>query len=355
LQPWLIGLLLTSAAVLPLCVLAVRQAPGRVLPVVAVVSLGALSLLPGGFHVETGMPSLDRFVAQPRLRVDLEMHSPAVDAVHQVVTEPSRAVGVGHVLFSGSQALFDLEGIVGPDALYVNAYEELVGAARIERPGPGVGGWWMLINAPDVARLAPLLDLLNVGFVFAPLGGEPAGLVEMPLQPTDRVKVFRRPTAWPRAFFVDGVTTYREPQEMLEQIARHRAPLAAVQFTDGRAMEVTRGMRAPSGQFMPARGYKLTSNTTSFLVSASRPGVAVLTETFIADDFRATLNGQRVPYFRVNHAFKGVAVPSAGEWTVTFEYRPHHWNMSLAIAGAGVLLVAALGVLGRKTSTGTVA
>jgi hypothetical protein len=40
---------------------------------------------------------------------------------------------------------------------------------------------------------------------------------------------------------------------------------------------------------------------------------------------------------------------------VTFEYRPHHWNMSLAIAGAGVLLVAALGVLGRKTSTGTVA
>jgi hypothetical protein len=78
-------------------------------------------------------------------------------------------------------------------------------------------------------------------------------------------------------------------------------------------------MRAPSGHFIPARDYKLTTNSTRFFVRASGPGVAVLTETFIADDFRATLSGQRVPYFRVNHAFKGVAIPSAGEWTVTFE------------------------------------
>jgi hypothetical protein len=71
----------------------------------------------------------------------------------------------------------------------------------------------MLVAAPDVARLAPFLDLLNVGFVLAPFGSEPTGLAEMPLQPSDRVKVFRRPTAWPRAFFVDGFTTYREPSE----------------------------------------------------------------------------------------------------------------------------------------------
>ena len=351
-EPWLVALLLISAAGLPLAVLAVRQSRGRVLPVVAAVSLGALTLVPGGFHIETGMPALDRLVGQPRLRVDLEMTSPAVDAVHHVTTEPWRTIGIGNVLFSGSQALFGLEGIGGPDALFVNEYEELVNAARIERPWPGgrFGGWWMQVNSPDVARLAPLLDLLNVGFVLAPLNQNPTGLIELPFQPSDRVKVFRRPTAWPRAFFTDAVDTYREPRELLEDVAKHRTPLAAVQLTDGTAIEATRDLRAASHQFVAAIRYKLTTNTTSFSVRASGPGVAVLTETFIPDDFRATLNGQPVPYFRVNHAFKGIAIPSAGEWNVTFEYRPHHWTLSLAIAAAGVLLIGTLSAFGWKDS-----
>ena len=97
-----------------------------------------------------------------------------------------------------------------------------------------------------------------------------------------------------------------------------------------------------------AQSYQLTVNTTSFVVRASAPGVAVISETYLADDFRATLNGRRVPYFRVNHAFKGVAIPSAGEWAVVFEYRPHHWDLSLAIAGVGIVLLASLGVAAKQ-------
>ena len=37
-----------------------------------------------------------------------------------------------------------------------------------------------------------------------------------------------------------------------------------------------------------------------------------------------------------------------------FEYRPRHWDLSLAIAGAGLLLLAGLGVLSRDTSPTTV-
>jgi hypothetical protein len=94
----------------------------------------------------------------------------------------------------------------------------------------------------------------------------------------------------------------------------------------------------------------LTGNATSFVVRSAGPGVAVLTETFLPDDFRVTLNGRRVPYFRVNHAFKAVAIPSAGDWVVKFEYRPRHWDLSLAMAGSGVLLLAGLGVLSRDKS-----
>jgi hypothetical protein len=321
LQIWLIGLLLTSAAALPLCALAVRQAPGRVLPVVGVVSLGALSLLPGGFHIETGMPSLDRLVAQPRPRVDLEMHSPAVDAVHRAMAEPSRVVGVGQVLFSGSQALFDLEGIGGPVALYVNDYEELVGAARIERPWPGESSE----GGGCSSRHPTWLAWLRSSTCSTSASCWRPSVASRQASPKCRFSraIGSRSSVGPRRgrarFSWTASRHIASLRRMLEQIAQRRTPLAAVQSTDSRAMEATRGMRAPSGHFIPARDYKLTTNSTRFFVRASGPGVAVLTETFIADDFRATLNGQRVPYFRVNHAFKGVAIPSAGEWTVTFE------------------------------------
>jgi hypothetical protein len=129
--------------------------------------------------------------------------------------------------------------------------------------------------------------------------------------------------------------------------------LPAVQSSDPQAMEATRGLRAATVNSIPAGGYKVTGNTTSFVVSATGPGVVVLTEAFLLDDFRATLNGKRVPYFRVNHAFKAVAIPSAGEWAVKFEYRPQHWDLSLAIAGVGVLLLIGLSVLSRGSSRPT--
>jgi hypothetical protein len=81
-------------------------------------------------------------------------------------------------------------------------------------------------------------------------------------------------------------------------------------------------------------------------VRAPKAGVAVLSETFLPNDFRATLNGRRVRYFRVNHAFKAVRIPSAGEWYVTFEYRPHDWNLSLGLAAVGLLFLMAVGVIG---------
>ena len=66
---------------------------------------------------------------------------------------------------------------------------------------------------------------------------------------------------------------------------------------------------------------------------------SVLTESWMADDFIATLNGRRIPYFRVNHAFKGVVIPSAGDWTVEFTYRPAWWTFSLVLAMVGVALL----------------
>jgi hypothetical protein len=354
-EVWLIGLLLAGAVAVPFSMQAAGRASGQVLPVLSMLALGALLLLPGGLQIETGAPALDQLLSQPRLRADLDATSPAVEAIHRAMNEPARTIGIDMVLRAGSQGLYGLEGLGGPDALQSAHYEQLVDAGPIDRPDgpllPGASGGWLInVSATSFDRLAPLLDLLNVGFVLAHPERLLPGLIDVPMQGTDRLTPLRRPTAWPRAFFTDGVTTYVEPQELLGQVAAHGKPLASVQSTDHRAMEATRGLRASAGNSIPARGYMLTGNTTSFVVRASSPGLAVLTETFLPDDFRATLNGRRVPYFRVNHAFKAVAIPSAGDWAVKFEYRPRHWDLSLAIAGAGLLLLAGLAVLSRDKS-----
>jgi hypothetical protein len=91
-----------------------------------------------------------------------------------------------------------------------------------------------------------------------------------------------------------------------------------------------------------------TVNTTSFVVRASGPGIAVLDEAFLPQDFRATLNGRRVPYFRVNHAFKAVVIPSLGDWVVRFEYRPQYWDLSVMMAVVGLLLLTGLAVSGGR-------
>jgi uncharacterized membrane protein YfhO len=68
--------------------------------------------------------------------------------------------------------------------------------------------------------------------------------------------------------------------------------------------------------------------------------VAVLLESWFPEDFRATVNGQEVPYFRVNHAFKGVYLSAAGIYRVEFSYWPRHLSLALALAGLGLVLAA---------------
>ena len=101
-----------------------------------------------------------------------------------------------------------------------------------------------------------------------------------------------------------------------------------------------------AGAVASATDYVLTPNSTSFHVRTSGPGLAVLSEGFVEHDFQATLNGQSVPYLRVNHALKGVVVPAAGDWTVRFVYRPQHWTQSWIVAGLG--LAGFLGLLLAK-------
>jgi uncharacterized membrane protein YfhO len=101
----------------------------------------------------------------------------------------------------------------------------------------------------------------------------------------------------------------------------------------------------------PAGDYKLTTNSTSFSVVATGPGIIVLNEAYERGNFEATVNGESVPYLRINNMFKGVYVDAPGTYQVTFTYWPRDFTLALFLAAGGLVLAsAALAALFRFTA-----
>jgi hypothetical protein len=132
--------------------------------------------------------------------------------------------------------------------------------------------------------------------------------------------------------------------------AANGRPFAAIQQSDA----VAQSQLAPIAHDMttrsvsPATGYKLTETNTSSTVHANGPGVVVLTEVMWAGDFRARVNGRSAPVIRVNHAFKGVMVPSAGDYQIELRYWPKNFGWYLIFSGAGCGLLMASLVVGTR-------
>ena len=131
-----------------------------------------------------------------------------------------------------------------------------------------------------------------------------------------------------------GVARHRGVAGVAERLQTSNGPFSSVDEQDVSAVAAVAALPT-AGTVVPASDYTLTANSTSFRVKTTGPGVAVLSEGFVEHDFQATLNGEPAPYFRVNHALKGVVVPAAGDWTVGFEYRPQHWIASWFVAAFG--------------------
>jgi hypothetical protein len=316
-------------------------------PILTAVVISLLLVVPNIVHATSGVVPLDDILVQPRGRTRLATSSPAVNAIRADAKGPTRVVGLHEVLFPGSQSLYGLESLGGPDALELPRYEELINKYGVTR----FWDWGVSIDGTDLNRLARLLDLLNVGYVLAGHGAEdqrlPPGaesLTPLHMDGDDLVLAARRSGAWPRAFFVDRVAHHRGVNEFVTQLRESNGPFASVDASD----DVGSGFSPISNPddvgsgssriaYEAATNYKLTANRTSFRVRASGPGVAVLTEAWMANDFVATLNGVPVPYFRVNHAFKGVRIPAAGDWAVEFRYRPALWGISWIVAVLGMV------------------
>ncbi|MBE2215909.1 MAG: hypothetical protein IAE82_18700 [Opitutaceae bacterium] len=289
-------------------------------------------------HGQQTSNALKPYVFSPATRVDFHAVSPAIAYMRAQSAEPYRVVGFNGNLFPGWSAAYDVESISGPDAVANAHYREFAEACGITR----IWDWRLYVEAESLGRLRRVYDALGVRYFLDPGTDDPRITRELPRVLRGDLDVYRSDTAWPRAFFTNRIAPYTDAAALGRMIREGDGrPFAAMQAGDTRPpVDVAESL---DGRVVtPARDYALTTNSTSFTVETSGPGLIVLHEAWLKGDFRATLNGERVKYVRVNHAFKGIVVDRAGTYRVSFAYWPKRFTETLIAAGiaAAVLLAA---------------
>ena len=287
-------------------------------------------------HGQYVSPLFNAYAFVPGVRSDLHAASPGAGYLSSLPREPGRVAGWGNSLYPSYNTLLRWEGLYGVDALRSRYYDDLAREFDLRR----VWLWDEFNRLADAPRLVRAHNLLNVTHYVADHGTMPREFEGVTLLHEADLDVYVSKQAWPRAFFTDRVATYATVTDFGDLVRKSDGrPLAAVQ--QGEAAVPFLSSDLASRGVQAATGYRLTGNNTSFVVEAPGPGVAVLAEVYYAEDFQVTVNGQPAPYFRVNHTFKGVAIPSAGRHEITFAYWPQHFTLSLGLCAAGALLLLA--------------
>ena len=283
-----------------------------------------------GWHAGVGFEGR---VVTPAVRADFHASSAALTALRaDQKDEPARAFGFQGNLFAGWNDVYRLEGICGPDALMNPFYRELTDACGLVR----LWDWRLYQTTTEFLPLRPIYDFLNVRYYLDYKSDQArVGAMLTPVKMAD-LDLYRSDTAWPRAFFTDRLATYSTPDDLARMILKGDGrPFAAMQAgTPPPRSDLSSELGGRT--VTPARNYRLTTNTTAFDLDASGPGVAVLSEAWLPHDFRVTLDGKRVNYLRLNHAFKGVAIPGAGRHHLEFTYRPKRFTLALSLSALGL-------------------
>jgi hypothetical protein len=258
----------------------------------------------------------------PGPRETLNAPSAALQKLPAGPADPFRVVGLQCLLWGDYAAVYGLEDIRSCAPLSNSQFIELVSGF------PGVSllpnDWQMQITNP--AQAQPLLNLLNVKYVLTPPRVTTSNKIDLRVIDRSDFGVVENPEAWPRAFFDDKLVSLASNEQFIHRLLTGgRQPFIALTPEELAAepgldrLEVTND--AP---VVPATHYQLGVNATAFDIRAPSAGVVCLTEGQ-ANDFTVRVNDRRGRVLTVNRAFKGVYLDRAGDYRITFTYRPRYW------------------------------
>jgi hypothetical protein len=203
-----------------------------------------------------------------------------------------------------------------------------------------LGGDWV-IEVVDPIQAQPLLNLLNVKYLLANPTNRASTELGFRISDRSDFLVFENLQAWPRAFFINQVTSASSNEEFTKQLLKNgEQPFVSL---TKEAIEKQPGLQPLENTLTaiiaPATHYQLLPNSTAFDVHAASAGIVCLTEGQ-AKDFTAKANNEAKEILTVNRGFKGVFLDQPGDYHIEFTYRPRYWRLActlLWISAGGVI------------------
>ncbi len=186
------------------------------------------------------------------------------------------------------------------------------------------------LELPD----SPLLDLAGVRYIVASREKVPgAHLIYH-----GEVNVFENPRALPRYSLVGGLAIAKDIGDAVRMIHTREVDPARVAVVSARDAATFSGLAGPAGseELGEVRLLGYAPNELRLRVTAARPAVLVVTETFWRD-WRATLDGAPHPLVRADALFRAVFVP-AGTHEVRMFIVPRMLYAGAAVSCLGLLL-----------------
>jgi hypothetical protein len=226
--------------------------------------------------------------------------------------------------------LFGIEEAQGYNPVQPLRYWSFIRAAN---PAPELHNVSILLDPPVVA-----LDLLGVGWLVAPAGGDPEPGAE-PVAREGAWVLYRRSDPPPRASVVRAWDVVATREEALAAILRPGFDSRAEAILEGPVAESPESV-SPSGGFADEAAYRpMGPQAARVEVNAGAGGLVVVRNSYDSN-WHAAVDGRPVRVVPVDGFLQGVLVP-AGRHTVVLTY-DDPW-IGLGLVGSGMTLAALAG------------
>lgn len=186
-----------------------------------------------------------------------------------------------------------------------------------------------LFSYSDGTTLTPVMNMLNTKYLI--ISPE-----SMPVE---------NPYTLGNAWVVSAIHPVSSPDEEIDAIGKtDLRTTAVIQDPPQEWMETVSG---------PASQIELTSyspNELEYSARMDKAGIAVFSEIFYPDGWRAWIDGEEVPVVRANYIVRALRVP-AGTHTIRFSFEPGSYKTGLLLSriSSGFILLLLLGITVVRT------
>jgi hypothetical protein len=168
----------------------------------------------------------------------------------------------------------------------------------------------------------PILDMLNVKYVIVPTGQG-----DVPIT---------NPFANGNAWFVEKVKKVNSADEEIKALYNLDTKKQAIFHKDFVRLAQSDKILLDSLANIKTVIYK--PNYLKYISNNANDGVAIFSENYYENGWKATIDGKEAPIFRANYVLRGLKVP-AGKHTIEFKFEPQ-----VVKTGSTIALISSIGM-----------